>query len=587
MQTKTIQVAQDFCQLVGHPHMLAYLGLDSTCSPEQAMEKLRARRRFMQGMQNNPKFKQEALFLIKNYSALLSTLNDPRLHVSIMEQHRQVQNLPALESTIRNVLKSGQVTAEDKEFLHTNAIDLGVPNAIFQEVLARIATELGIHASQVDRGEDTSGFWSNNPYVVLDISADATPLEIEAANERRRKQARSLPRITLSNRALNQLAAAMETIQEGRATIQPVESPFPSDLRSPITANKGGDEPTAPPTKIRMLDDDDMVKRLVIPPKSKSSNIQKSSVSNMEIIGDPSRHLYLRRRPVREIIEVRSRSGLPLYGAISTNVGWLHATPALLNGESSKAMINVRVNPNEMINPHEQGRVSIHPEDGSPIHVQFEVKQIRSWSLPLLIAAFVAAVFLSISAFYLFPTSLDSCANAGGLIIEVDPLASAIIVNGEKRGAGTSATYRNPPIGETTISIVQSNFRPFQTTLQMEPGQIEKRMIILELDSPMDFAPTAEMEQTGLRDIPFRAVPTALLDSCLQRGNLTKKDDTELRIFIGKNGKASGTRISGAGNENESVRRCLVRLAATVSFAPLKQGDYAVLDYSPRLDKSP
>jgi hypothetical protein len=144
MQNKTIQVADEFCTLVGQPNLLEYLGLPHYSTADDAMEKLRSRRRYMQGMQSNPKFKDEALFLIKNYSALLAALQDPQEHLAIMEQRRRAENLPGLETTIRNILQAGTLSDEQEEFLHITAIDMGVPNDIFQEVLDRLCREADI-----------------------------------------------------------------------------------------------------------------------------------------------------------------------------------------------------------------------------------------------------------------------------------------------------------------------------------------------------------------------------------------------------------------------------------------------------------
>ena len=68
-----------------------------------------------------PKYKDEALFLIKNYSTLLAALRDPQAHISLMEQRRRAENLPSLETTIRNILQGGARGEEQEEFLHVTA----------------------------------------------------------------------------------------------------------------------------------------------------------------------------------------------------------------------------------------------------------------------------------------------------------------------------------------------------------------------------------------------------------------------------------------------------------------------------------
>ena len=334
MSDKTIKAADDFCALVGQPNLLEYLGLPPYSTADEAMEKLRSRRRYMQGMQSNPKYKDEALFLIKNYSTLLAALQDPQAHISLMEQRRRAENLPSLETTIRNILQSGALSEEQEEFLHVTAIDMGIQNDIFQETPNRLTREAGIVRPAGDVETASSGFWSNDPYLVLDIGKPHTDATLKEAYQRRRKQARQLPRVTLSNRALNQLAAAVDAIQAGRERIHEEPVQTPTSVSFAHTANKDGDMPTAPPrrtTAESLIVEGDIVQKLVKTPSHRGQRDEQRS-GNIEILGEPIRHLYLRRRTIKEVVEIRSRNQLPLYGTVSTNVGWLHASPARLNG---------------------------------------------------------------------------------------------------------------------------------------------------------------------------------------------------------------------------------------------------------------
>lgn len=71
-----LALAAQFCRDTGKPDLLAYLGLPRTCAAEEALEALKQRRRYLQGMQANPKYKHEALGLIKSYAAFQALLAD-------------------------------------------------------------------------------------------------------------------------------------------------------------------------------------------------------------------------------------------------------------------------------------------------------------------------------------------------------------------------------------------------------------------------------------------------------------------------------------------------------------------------------
>jgi len=75
------------------------------------------------------------------------------------------------------------------------------------------------------------------------------------------------------------------------------------------------------------------------------------------------------------------------------------------------------------------------------------------------------------------------------------------------------------------------------------------------------------------------------MTNCMKKGVLAGPNQSSVQIFVGRDGKAAGVEIDGLANEDPSVRRCLIRYAATVSFPPLKNGDYGKVGYTLILEK--
>jgi len=138
---RQLDVAHEFCERVSADDLLDYLGLAADASPDEARAALKARRRKMQGMQSNPKFRDEARLLIRTFQALDAVLGDPAAHVRDMARRRESSHLPILEMTIRGVLTGGPLTAEQEAYLRANAAELGVSAGSFDALLRRLQVE--------------------------------------------------------------------------------------------------------------------------------------------------------------------------------------------------------------------------------------------------------------------------------------------------------------------------------------------------------------------------------------------------------------------------------------------------------------
>jgi hypothetical protein len=100
----------------------------------------------------------------------------------------------------------------------------------------------------------------------------------------------------------------------------------------------------------------------------------------------------------------------------------------------------------------------------------------------------------------------------------------------------------------------------------------------------MDFRPGPNMVIGDLGATPLHRVPTDLMNHCMKKGKLKPPQKTKIEIYVGTEGKAAGVQLDGIGESDPAVRRCLIRYAATVSFPPLKNGDYALVGYTAKLE---
>lgn len=143
-----LDVASEFCRLVQVGDLFEYLGLERTASAEEAQEALSKKRRYMQGMQGNPKFKDSAKFLIKNYRALEQVMADPASHLERARQEAENAKLPMLEFALSGVLADGVLSAAEESFMRSAALEMGISVETYERVIGEKAAEAGVVVPQ-------------------------------------------------------------------------------------------------------------------------------------------------------------------------------------------------------------------------------------------------------------------------------------------------------------------------------------------------------------------------------------------------------------------------------------------------------
>lgn len=142
-----LEAAAEFCRLVQTADLFEYLGISPESPPEAAREALAKKRKHMQGMQGNPKFKDSATFLIKNFRRLERVIEDPPAHVEASRRAREDERIPMLELALQGILADGVVTREEEAFLRRAALELGISEDRYEEVLGARLREAEVDLS--------------------------------------------------------------------------------------------------------------------------------------------------------------------------------------------------------------------------------------------------------------------------------------------------------------------------------------------------------------------------------------------------------------------------------------------------------
>lgn len=384
MDPRHLDLAAEFCAIVDAPDLLTYLQVDAQADEEQARAKLRARRKRMQGMQGNPKFKTEALFLIKHFAALNEVLGDLPSYRAAARRRAESEHLPVLEMTIRGVLAGGGLTREQEEFLRHNAIQLGVSERTYEEILRKLCREAGVPMvgglptppPAIERGVSPTDL-----YQLLEIAPDATPETIAAAYQRKRTEAEVrgtaspdlIRRLDIAKKVLTNTAARHHYDLTAARTGPPARKREYGPPRAQQLAA------TAPPVRPRSIEPDSMPNPAL-------------AHSRLEVLGEPVRALTVRGGISQQSIVLRNGGTGPMAGRASADVPWVQVTPAQLDPEAPEQTLRVAIDPARM--PSDQGTavVTVVTEKGERARVVFELT--RSSRMPLIVGGVVAVVMV-------------------------------------------------------------------------------------------------------------------------------------------------------------------------------------------------
>jgi len=378
MDPRSYELAGEFCSLVRAPSLLTYLEVDDSTSSEDARAKLKKRRKYMQGMQGNPKYKQEALFLIKHFGPLNEALGDIAAYTKHVQRQAESEHLPVIEMTIRGVLAAGGLNQEQRDFLQHNAEQLGMSEATFDETLRRLAREAGVPLQGGLPTPLPAPGRSTDLYAILGVDNGATVQQIDDAYAERRAmvpgdQAEQLRKLDIARKVLSNEAARSQYDQTAARTGPPART------REHLPTVPSA---TAPPVR----------PRTDLPPSPAGGAVQES---RLEILGDPVRILPTSGRGSEQLIRIRNGGVGPMPGKALADVPWLQVEPRELDPHAAEQDVMVRVLSDQVPEGASTAVATILTDRGERARVVFEVQHKSNSNL--LIGAFVLGV-LAIAA---------------------------------------------------------------------------------------------------------------------------------------------------------------------------------------------
>lgn len=451
IDSRQLEVVAEFCRIAGKPDMVEYLALRPGCTPEEAQEALRKRRKYMQGMQANPKYKTEAVHFIKNFATFQIVLGDPAEYLIEVVHKQERTNLPVLEMSIKSAMRGGELSTEQVEYLKRNASQLGIGDDTFIGTLTKLVNEAGAHlppgtatpappAPPVGQRTITPSLAPTDalklepikrpnepfrdvatidPYAALGARRDMPLADIREIYHDRLRRARTLPRQQAESAVAELDAAWLALANQSlpgdlsrRATGPPARDRDNIDISttgaSPLAA------PTAPPVRPRQtmpptrMGGSDFTPVAVqsgpVGPRALTPSLSPGlphDAVTVEIRGTSTRQVRVTNSPVAlQLFVVLYDSDLP--GArVATDEPWLTAQPSRLDPGRKEHEITIRIDPGGMSGNTATGTVTVQTDRGGRASVTFEVERMATTPLWMYAAGGTLAVLAALAIVYL------------------------------------------------------------------------------------------------------------------------------------------------------------------------------------------
>ena len=159
MDPKELKEIDKFLTLTGAVDLFAYMGLPATADADMADLAIQDRREWAQTQQANPKYRNEALWVIRNSAivrkALVQDVAAYRAHTS---KRSLEPRLRQLEDFIQGVLSGGGLTPKATDAIRKKGQALGVPPETLTQRLEALLEARGREIAEQDeeRTEDLS-----------------------------------------------------------------------------------------------------------------------------------------------------------------------------------------------------------------------------------------------------------------------------------------------------------------------------------------------------------------------------------------------------------------------------------------------
>lgn len=212
MEARDTEAIDQLLSLVGKTDLFEYFSVDLEVDTESLDEVLRKRRTWAQGQQSNPKYRHEALWIIKNMAVVRRALIEERpSYIEEVRRRAQRRNREKLALFIEGSMLDGALSPAKEAAIHEQGRQLDLPESVIAELIDEVRRG---REQRISAPEPPPSAPFRDYYELLGAPADASLTELEEAYRGRYRWARSLSDTNLSSEVYAQLDEAWRILKD-------------------------------------------------------------------------------------------------------------------------------------------------------------------------------------------------------------------------------------------------------------------------------------------------------------------------------------------------------------------------------------
>ncbi len=635
MDSRDLEQIESFLGMVGKPSLFAYYDIEHA-APDAGVEgTIKKRRSWAQGQQANPKFRAEALWLIKNNALIRRTLLQERESYLVQVANSAAkQSLQKLEPFMRGTLAGGVLTPEAEQAILKQGRKLELSEAQVREALDRLVAEVGARR----KGEKARPAPSPAPrpaaphsspfkdyYGILGVPPDADQATLSKAHKekyrsarnRRDKQAVSALYADLDEawRVLTDPVKKASYDAKWRAAkagirspdvssdvmeisgflpppVKPKESaptrPPPKQAPAPTPAAKRpAPPPIATPTPLQApkATEETAPPRRGPPPKPEgiggrtlglgNSRRPRRATPRLAVASPEVVSLTLGRKPESFSVVVKNIGDGKMAGRVTVDKDWLELSRSRLDPDAEQQEIDLTINPSELKSRRETALLTIVTEHGERKTITINAE--RKGLSPAIILGGMVGLLGAIGVATVL--IMNGNADPTSLVVLVEPMADVIEIDGQRVGDGAMVELAEGfPIGESfVLSTRLQGFSSDERQVVAVEGERNELRVVLNPEPKRRPAaePDAEIKTDALHQAIERR--SASLGDCLPAGDAVIATGD---IALGPTGELLYLKVDPASLPNTDAAACVERQLHLVDY-PGHGGTLAIVEAHP------
>ncbi|MEN9787608.1 MAG: DnaJ domain [Pseudomonadota bacterium] len=532
MERRELEEIERFLQGVGKPSLYTYLGVSPEDEVQDVDSALRRKRSWAQAQQANPRFRDEAQFVMRHYGLLHRVMIEDadawRLHVHDGLISRAIDQIAEMaRSMVSNGFLSAASETEVMERARVLGLDLDIVRWRVDDALGDIGAR---RASTGDRNSESSVLLPTDDYYArLGVAPDASDEAIEDAYNIVSARAALVPDPVASAHARHAVDEAFEVLSD------PERRAAYDQTRDQMAAT--AEEATRRASLVSSLRRADPLAPAVV----RDEPVRGAPRPTPQlVVRERSLDLRVADVPVRRTLRIQNDGRGRMPGWVRTDAEWLRVPRPRLDPNAAQQDVDVEIDPVTMPLGTSRSMLVVDTDHGQQVIIDVVVRRLPLRRLARYGAlGLMALAALGTGTWKAWRHHADN--QPGTLVLDVDPAARSVLVDGVGAGAGRHIVLTQPRVGERFhVRIEADGFEPHEELVWLRRGMRRSRSVQLTLATPLDEEPGDG--ETIVRPSPSgqRALEDAdAYETC--RGDVARA--LELDAWVGRQGDLRGLRI--------------------------------------------